>query len=150
MPGHARSLPELGRRPVRCGGYPRTGPFDYGSGDDAGARADGEPGGVVAPGPGAWSWADGPIEPDAFRPSAMDRIRRSGPGAMLAAAMLGLAEVIEGRPPREEIAIVTEAPGEPFRRVELRLDPVHKERSLVIVHAEAPPAPSPHPDADRR
>lgn len=75
-------------------------------------------------------------------PSAMDRIRRSAPGTMLAAAMLGLGQIIEGRPPREEIAIVSEAPGEPFRRVELRLDPVHKERSLVIVHA-GPPASSP-------
>ncbi|GEM_PF-6271511 len=140
----ARSLPEIGRRPVRCGGYPRTGPFDDGSGAGNGCNA------VAAPEIGAWDRIDEAIEPDAFRPSAMDRIRRSGPGAVLAAAMLGLAEVIEGRPPREEIAIVTEAPGEPFRRVELRLDPVHKERSLVIVHAEAPHPPSPHPDAGRR
>ncbi len=60
---------------------------------------------------------------------------------MLGAAMLGLAEVVEGRPRREEITIVSEAPDEPFRRVELRLDPVNKERSLVVVHSRVQPAP---------
>ena len=71
--------------------------------------------------------ADVPFE----RP--VDRFRRSAVGSVLAASMLGLAEVLEP-PKKEEVAIVSEAPTRPDdRRVRLLLDPDHPERSVVIL-----------------
>ncbi|HEX4775935.1 MAG TPA: hypothetical protein VFW74_04105 [Acidimicrobiia bacterium] len=62
----------------------------------------------------------------------IDRFRRSAVGSVLAASMLGLAEVLEPLK-KEEIAIVSEAPTRPDdQRVRLLLDPDHPERSVVI------------------
>lgn len=56
---------------------------------------------------------------------------------MIAAGLLGLRDALEGRPEREEPAIVSEAPGrerdEPVRVV---LDLEHPERSIAIVRRE--------------
>ncbi len=166
MSGPHRLLPEPhhgphGPAPDPCRGAPPGFPPEVRSEgpEGAGAMSPGAPVGYPDPlsrpsddpfaddsfadGPG---WLDGG---DDLRPTPMYRIRRSGPGTVLAAAMLGLAGVIEGRPPREDVTIVSEAPDEPFRRVELHLDPVHRERSLVIVHAGASPdGPAPRHAAD--
>jgi len=63
----------------------------------------------------------------------MQRFARSTTGAMLAAAMLGLRDVLE--PERDEVAIVVDAPGAPPNRdpYVLRLDPEHPEDSIVMV-----------------
>jgi MOSC domain-containing protein YiiM len=69
----------------------------------------------------------------------VDRFRRGAAGSVIAAGLLGLRDAMEGRPEREETAIVTEAPSQPHDdALELVLDPEHPERSVVIVRR--PPA----------
>ena len=55
-------------------------------------------------------------------------------GALLSAIGLGLREVFE--PPREEAAIVLEAPGAPpgEQDIELHFDPDHPERTRAVIH----------------
>jgi hypothetical protein len=62
------------------------------------------------------------------------RIARSAGGQLLAAAMLGLRDALEGRP-REEVPIVVDAPGEPHPpdEFDLQLDFEHPERSRVVL-----------------
>ena len=70
----------------------------------------------------------------------VDRFRASAVGTVVAAGLLGLADALEARPPREEVVIVQEAPAQPpreARRLELLLDPEHPERSVVFL---PPPA----------
>ncbi len=53
-----------------------------------------------------------PTEPEEWeRP--VDKFRRTAAGSIVAAGLLGLRDVIEGRPKREEPAIVSEAPAAP-------------------------------------
>jgi hypothetical protein len=64
----------------------------------------------------------------------VDRFRRSATGAVVAAGMLGLRDALEGRPEKEEVAIVNEAPDAPPRRdFEVVLDLDHPERSVAVV-----------------
>jgi hypothetical protein len=63
----------------------------------------------------------------------VDRFRRSATGAVVAAGLLGLRDAFEGRPEKEEVAIVNEAPDEPRRDVELVIDFDHPERSVAVV-----------------
>lgn len=77
---------------------------------------------------------------DPAEPSGIDRLRRSLPGTMLAAAMLGVRDVLE--PPKdEEIVMEVEAPGRRFDPFELHLDPDPEGNSVVIVRF-------PHPTPD--
>jgi len=83
--------------------------------------------------------ADGPREHDSVeRP--VDRFRRSATGAVVAAGMLGLRDALEGRPEKEEVTIVNEAPAAPPRDLEVVLDFDHPERSVAVVrhHADDP------------
>jgi hypothetical protein len=69
----------------------------------------------------------------------IDRFRKSATGSVVAAGLLGLRDVIEGRPEREEAAIVSEAPSQPVRDdLDVVLDPEHPERS--VVYLRRPPA----------
>jgi hypothetical protein len=43
----------------------------------------------------------------------VDRFRQTAVGTVVAAGLLGLRDALEGRPEREEVAIVTEAPDRP-------------------------------------
>ena len=68
----------------------------------------------------------------------VDRFRKGAVGTVVAAGLLGLADALEARPPKEEVAIVQEAPTQPPReprRLELLLDPEHPERSMVFLPA---------------
>jgi hypothetical protein len=75
------------------------------------------------------------VDPGAARyERPVDRFRQGAVGSVLAAAMYGLADVLEGREKREQPAIVSEAPTRPDdARVRLLLDPEHPERSVAIV-----------------
>lgn len=46
-------------------------------------------------------------------PRPVDRFRRTAAGSVVAAGLLGLRDALEGRPEKEEVAIVSEAPDEP-------------------------------------
>lgn len=91
--------------------------------------------------------ADAPYE----RP--VDRFRRGAVGSVVAAGLLGLADVLEGRP-KEEVAIVQEAPTPPVhepRRLELILDPDDPSKSLVFLpEPSSQPSPQPAPADDER
>ena len=63
----------------------------------------------------------------------VDRFRRSATGAVVAAGLLGLRDALEGRPEKEEVASVNEAPTAPPRDVDVVIDFDHPERSIVVV-----------------
>ena len=63
----------------------------------------------------------------------VDRFRRSATGAVVAAGLLGLRDALEGRPQKEEVTIVNEAPGAPPRDLEVVIDFDHPERSVAVV-----------------
>ena len=63
----------------------------------------------------------------------VDRFRRSATGAVVAAGLLGLRDALEGRPEKEEVAIVNEAPDAPPCDVEVVIDFDHPERSVAVV-----------------
>ena len=77
--------------------------------------------------------AEEPIEGHA-EPTPIERFRRTSVGAVLAAGMFGLRDVLE--PPKDENPAIVEdwAGGEPFSEpMVLRLDPEHPEDSIVMV-----------------
>ena len=94
--------------------------------------------------------AEGPIEGHA-EPAPIERFRRTGIGAVLAAGMLGLRDVLE--PEKDETPAIVEdwAGGEPFAEpMVVRLDPDHPEDSIVMVRpwlrgGDAAPAAQPEP-----
>ena len=64
----------------------------------------------------------------------IDKFRRSGAGTVLAAGLLGVRDALEGRPEREEPAIVADAPEPKLDHIDIVLDPEHPERSRAIVY----------------
>jgi len=70
----------------------------------------------------------------------VDRFRRGAVGSVVAAGLLGLRDALEGRPEREEVTIVSEAPEREPHGLDVQLDPDHPERSVVVVK---PPPPGP-------
>jgi hypothetical protein len=64
----------------------------------------------------------------------VDRFRRTGVGSVVAAGLLGLRDALEGRPEREETAIVREAPTAAPGDVEVLLDIQHPGQAVVVVH----------------
>ena len=79
--------------------------------------------------------AEAPADPEAEpweRP--IDRFRRSSAGSVIAAGLLGVRDALEGRPEREEPAIVADAPEPTLDHIDLLLDPEHPERSRAIVY----------------
>jgi hypothetical protein len=73
---------------------------------------------------------NGPVSGD--RP--VDRFRRTATGAVVAAGLLGLRDALEGRPEKQEVAIVNEAPdAPPPRDLEVVIDFDHPERSVAVV-----------------
>jgi hypothetical protein len=68
----------------------------------------------------------------------IDKFRRSGAGSVIAAGLLGVRDALEGRPEREEPAIVTEAPEPKLDHIDIVLDPDHPERSRAVVYLPPP------------
>jgi hypothetical protein len=85
------------------------------------------------PGPNAPA-AEAEGEGDAEWERPIDRFRRSSAGTVIAAGLLGVRDALEGRPEREEPAIVTEAPEPKLDHIDIVLDPEHPERSRAIVY----------------
>jgi len=72
----------------------------------------------------------------------IDRFHRSAAGTVIAAGMFGLRDALEGRPEREEAAIMSEAPTRPedgFALVFYEDDPA----SLTVVVPRTPKSPTP-------
>ena len=74
---------------------------------------------------------DGEVAGAGHRP--VDRFHRSATGAVVAAGLLGLRDALEGRPEKEEVTIVNEAPAAPPRDLEVVIDFDHPERSVAVV-----------------
>jgi hypothetical protein len=71
-------------------------------------------------------------EPAPERP--VDRFRRTTAGTVVAAGLFGLRDALEGRPERDEPAIVVDAPtSQPTGRVKVELDFEHPERSRAVI-----------------
>jgi len=75
-------------------------------------------------------------DPDWERP--VDRFRKTAAGSMVAAGLLGLRDVMEGRPEKEEVSIVNEAPTRPIGDLDVVIDPEHPERTIAIVRRNRP------------
>jgi hypothetical protein len=75
-------------------------------------------------------------DPDWERP--VDRFRKTAAGSMVAAGLLGLRDVMEGRPEKEEVSIVNEAPTRPIGDLDVVIDPEHPERTIAIVRRARP------------
>jgi hypothetical protein len=93
-----------------------------------------------------------PPEPDTDRADPewtrpVDRFKRSSIGTVVAAGLLGVRDALEGRPEREEVTIVADAPAQPVRgNVDIVLDPDHPERSIAVVRRAAAAAPAAPPE----
>ncbi len=71
---------------------------------------------------------------DAYEDRSIDRFRRGAAGTVLAAGLLGLRDALEGRPERDEPAIVTTAPDPlPDDALLVVIDFEHPERSRAVV-----------------
>jgi len=68
----------------------------------------------------------------------VDRFRKTATGSIVAAGLLGLRDVMEGRPEKEEVTIVTEAPTRPVGDLDLVIDPEHPERTVAVVRRPQP------------
>jgi hypothetical protein len=77
---------------------------------------------------------DGEVEGADAGDRPVDRFHRSATGAVVAAGLLGLRDALEGRPEKEEVTIVNEAPAAPPRDLEVVIDFDHPERSVAVVH----------------
>jgi hypothetical protein len=65
----------------------------------------------------------------------VDRFKRTAAGTVVSAGLLGLRDALEGRPEKDEPAIVSEAPAAPPPDgLEVILDFEHPERSVAIVY----------------
>jgi hypothetical protein len=84
--------------------------------------------------------------PDEAWERPIDRFRRGAAGSVIAAGLLGVRDALEGRPEKDEPAIVAEAPEPTLDRIDLVLDPEHPERSRAIVYL--PPRDDADPGAD--
>jgi hypothetical protein len=64
----------------------------------------------------------------------IDKFRRGAAGSVIAAGLLGVRDALEGRPEKEEPAIVSEAPEPKLDHIDIVLDPEHPERSRAVVY----------------
>src|SRR3954452_9894264 len=79
----------------------------------------------------------------------IDRSRRGAAGSVIAAGLLGVRDALEGRPEKEEPAIVADAPEPTLDHIDLVLDPEHPERSRAVVYLPPPAAAADdHADGD--
>ena len=78
------------------------------------------------------------VDADGAWERPIDRFRRSGAGTVIAAGLLGVRDALEGRPEREEPAIVSEAPEPKLDHIDIVLDPDHPERSRAVVYLPRP------------
>jgi hypothetical protein len=79
-------------------------------------------------------------EDEAAPSRPVDKFRRTATGTVIAAGLLGLRDALEGRPEKEETAVVVDAPT-PAQKgpVEVTLDFDQPERSKVVIRRPAEP-----------
>jgi hypothetical protein len=73
-------------------------------------------------------------------PRPVDKFRRSAAGSVVAAGLLGLRDALEGRPEKEETAVVVDAPAPAAKGpIEVTLDFENPDNSRVVIRRPAPP-----------
>jgi hypothetical protein len=82
-----------------------------------------------------------PTDPAELWERPIDRFRRGAAGSVIAAGLLGVRDALEGRPKKEEPAIVSEAPEPRLDHIDLVLDLEHPERSRAVVYLPPPEEP---------
>jgi hypothetical protein len=70
----------------------------------------------------------------------IDKFRRSAAGSVIAAGLLGVRDALEGRPEKEEPAVVADAPNPTLDHIDLVLDLEHPENSRAVVYLPPPVA----------
>jgi hypothetical protein len=95
--------------------------------DDRAAPAESDP-----PTPEQVDDAVGEADENWERP--IDRFRRSAAGSVVAAGLLGMRDALQGRPEKDEPAIVADAPEPKLDHIDIVLDPEHPERSRAVVY----------------
>lgn len=80
-----------------------------------------------------------PRESDAGAPTRpVDRFRRTAAGSVIAAGLLGLRDALEGRPEREQTAVVSEArTADDNGPIEVLLDFERPGHGIVVIHRPA-------------
>jgi hypothetical protein len=82
-------------------------------------------------------------------PRPVDKFRRTALGSVAAAGLLGLRDALEGRPEKEETAVVVDAPTPKLRGpVQVTLDFDHPERSRVVIRRPSPESTSEDSDPE--
>jgi hypothetical protein len=78
-------------------------------------------------------------------PRPVDKFRNTAVGSVVAAGLLGLRDALEGRPEREEVAIVTEAPNRPVgdTGMWMIIDDETQTVKVVLTRPPTPDEPSP-------
>jgi hypothetical protein len=67
----------------------------------------------------------------------VDRFKRSAAGTVVSAGLLGLRDALEGRPERDEPAILAEAPSAPPPgKIEVLIDFERPGHALAIIHVD--------------
>jgi hypothetical protein len=80
------------------------------------------------------------LDEDATPPRPVDKFRRTAAGTVVAASLLGLRDALEGRPEKEETAVVVDAPTPaPKGPIEVTLDFDNPDNSRVVIRRPAPP-----------
>jgi hypothetical protein len=72
-------------------------------------------------------------------PRPVDRFRQTAAGTVVAAGLLGLRDALEGRPEREEVTIVSEAPTRPEDGFRLVFDADDPGRVTVVLPTRPEP-----------
>ena len=91
---------------------------------------------------------DGTAEDEAEHapPRPVDRFRTTAVGTVVAAGLLGLRDALEGRPEREEIAIVSEAPDRPVDDSGMWMIIDDETKTVKVVLTRPPESSTPPPN----
>jgi hypothetical protein len=78
-------------------------------------------------------------------PRPVDRFRTTAVGSIVAAGLLGLRDALEGKPEKEEVTIVSEAPTRPVDEHDVQVIVDEATKTVKVVLPRSPAAPD-HPD----
>jgi hypothetical protein len=74
-------------------------------------------------------------------PRPVDRFRTTAVGSIVAAGLLGLRDALEGKPEKEEITIVSEAPTRPVDEHDVQVIVDEESKTVKVVLPRSPAEP---------
>ena len=92
------------------------------------------------PVPGARRPADDGADEHA-PPRPVDRFRTTAVGSIVAAGLLGLRDALEGKPEKEEVTIVSEAPTRPVDEHDVQVIVDEETKTVKVVLPRSPAEP---------